>query len=193
MRRALILLLLVALCGAGCVSTEAVTGLVSVQTPVPQEVRLAAIRALPMPPDSLKNVQGLQDAPQLFAREIRDALAPRYPAWRIALIGAQEPAADADLVIVAELVEIDGGSAAMRFWIGFGAGAIVSKAKVSMLDAAGRTVAASEISQRTTCPTGACGDENEVLVRQNLKALAANAAEFVANPAAYQRAKRPAG
>ena len=189
MKRTLAALLLIGLGGAGCVSTEEVTGPVSVQAPVPQDVRSALIRAAPMQPGALKNVQNLDDAPALFAREVRDALAPKHPAWRVALADAQGAAPDADLVIATELLEIDGGSAAMRFWIGFGAGAIVSRAKVSMLDRAGRVLATTEISQRTTCPTGGCDNENEALVRENLKLLAASAAGFIGNPVEYQKAK----
>jgi hypothetical protein len=188
-KKTLTAFLFIVLASAGCVSTEELAGPVSVQAPVPQDVRTALIRAAPMQPGALKNVTDLNDAPALLARELRDALAPGHPAWRVALADAQGAEPDADLVIATELLEIDGGSAAMRFWIGFGAGAIVSRAKVSMLDRAGRVLAASEISQRTTCPTGGCGDENEALVRENLKLLAASAAGFVGNPAEYQKAK----
>jgi len=78
----------------------------------------------------------------------------------------------------------------MRFWIGFGAGAIVSKVKVSLVDKAGRVLAASELSQRTSCPLGACGEENEPMVRENLKALALSTAEFISNPAEYERKRQ---
>ena len=189
MKKTLPLLLFMLLSGLGCVGTEEVTGPVSVQAPVPQDVRTALIRAAPMQPGALKNVQKLDDAPVLFARELRDVLAPRHPNWRVTLADAQGAAPDADLVIATELLEIDGGSAAMRSWIGFGADAIVSRAKVSMQDRAGRVLAATEISQRTTCPTGGCDNENEALVRENLKLLAASAAGFVSNPAEYKKAK----
>ena len=189
MKKPFAMLIFVAFSGAGCVSTQEVAGPVSVQAPVPQEIRSAVIRAMPMQPGAIKNVKGLYDAPDLFARELRDALAARHPAWRIAVADAKGAAPDADLTVTTELLEIEGGSAAMRFWIGFGAGAIVSRVKVSMLDKSGRALAASEISQRTTCPTGACSDENEALVRQNLKMLAASTAEFIRNPAEFEKTK----
>lgn len=192
MSRTLAFLFVAALAGAGCVSTEEARGPVSAQAPAPLEVRAAAIQALAMQPGTLKNVQGMEDAPALFARELRDALALRQPGWRLAIAPAGVASADADLTAVTQLLEVDGGSAAMRFWIGLGTGAIVSRVKVQLLDRAGKVVAATEISQRTTCPMGACGEENEPMVRQNLKTLAASAAEFVANPAEYER-RRAAG
>jgi hypothetical protein len=141
---------------------------------------------MPMQPGALKNVKGMDDAPALFAGALRDALAPKHPAWRIAVGDAKSPVGDA------ELLEIDGGSAAMRFWIGFGAGAIVSRVKMNMRDHAGKVLATTDISQRTTCPLGACGEENQPMVRDNLKALAATASEFVSNPAEYEK-RRAAG
>lgn len=191
MKRIIAPLCLAAL-AAGCVSTQEAAGPVSVQASAPQEVRAALVRAMPMQPGTLKNVKGMDDAPALFAGALRDALAPKHPAWRIAVGEANSPVGDVELVIDTELLEIDGGSAAMRFWIGFGAGAIVSKVKVNMRDRAGKVLAATEISQRTTCPLGACGEENEPLVRDNLKALAASASEFVSNPAEYEK-RRAAG
>ena len=189
MKRTIAMLFIATLAVAGCVSTEEGAGPVSVQAPLPQEVRSAAIRAMPMAPDALKNVKGLEDAPQLFVRELRDVLAPRHPAWRVAIADAKAAPTDADLTIVTQLTEVDGGSAAMRFWIGLGTGAILSRVKVTMLDRGGKVVAATEISQRSTCPMGACGEENEPMVRENLKMLAASVAEFVSNPAEYEKRK----
>lgn len=190
MKKTLGLLLLAVLAGVGCTTTEETAGRMSVQSPVPQETRSAVIRAAPMQPGALKNVKGLHDAPQIFAGHLRDALAPKHPAWRITLADEKGPAPEADITISTELTLVDGGSAAMRFWVGFGAGAIMSVVQVSIADKTGRALAASEISQRTTCPLGACGEENEPLVRENLKLLAASTADFVSNPAEYEKKRK---
>lgn len=189
MKKIISLLFIAGLTGAGCTTTEETAGRMSIQAQVPPETRSAMIRPMPMQLGALKNVN-LHDAPQIFAGYLKDALSPGRPTWRITVADEKAPAPEADITISTELTLVDGGSAAMRFWIGFGAGAITSVAQVSISDKSGRTLAASEITQRTSCPLGACGEENEVLVRENLKQLAASAAEFVSNPAEYERKRR---
>lgn len=175
---------------AACVSTqEEPAGPVRVHAQPPREVRAALIRAMPMQPGAIKNVKGMNDAPALFASGLRATLASRHPDWRIAVGDANSGVGDADLVVEAELLEIEGGSAAMRFWVGFGAGAIVSRVKVTLRDRTAKVLAATDIVQRTTCPLGACGEENEPMVRDNLKALAENTAAFVSNPAEYEKTR----
>lgn len=190
MKKTIGLLLIAALAGAGCTTTEETAGRMSIQAQVPPETRSAVIRPVPMQPGALKNVKGLHDAPQIFAGHLKDALSPGRPAWRIIVADQNAPAPETDITISAELTLVDGGSAAMRFWLGFGAGAITSVAQVSVSDKAGRALAAGEITQRTSCPLGACSEENEVLVRENLKQLAASAAEFVSNPVEYEKKRK---
>lgn len=175
---------------AGCTSVEQVSEGVSVQAPIPEGIRSAVIKAVPMKAGVVKNVKSLDDAPQFFARGLRDALAPKHPRWHIRLADENGGMPDPDITITTELVEIDGGSAALRFWIGFGAGAIVSKVKVSITDKTGKVLANSEISERTTCPLGVCTEENEPMVRGNLQGLAAGVAEFVTNPAEYEKKQK---
>lgn len=190
MRKTIGLLFVAALAGAGCTTTEETAGRTSIQASVPQETRSAVIRAMAMQPGTLKNVKGLEDAPRIFAGHLKEALGPRRPAWRITVVDDKAPAPEADVTIATELAQVDGGSAAKRFWLGFGAGAIMSVVQVSITDKSGRALAASEISQRTTCPMGACGEENEVLVRANLKQLAESTAEFVSNPAEFESKRK---
>ena len=190
MKKTIGLLFIAALATAGCTTTEETAGRMSIQAQVPPETRSAVIRPMPMQPGTLQNVKGLHDAPQIFAGHLKDALSPGHPAWRITVADEKAPAPEADITISTALMLVDGGSAAMRFWLGFGAGAITSVVKVSISDKSGRALAASEITQRTSCPLGACGEENEVLVRENLKLLAASAAEFVSNPAEYERKRK---
>jgi hypothetical protein len=187
MRKASGILFFVLMFVAGCTSLEQTSERVSIQAQVPESTRSAVITAAPMKPGTIKNVKGLYDAPQLFARDLRDALVPKRPGWQIKLAEEAAPTPDADVTITTELLEIDGGSAAMRFWVGFGSGATVSRVKVSIVDKAGKLLATSEISERTTCPLGVCTEENEPAVRANLKSLAIGVAEFVTNPAEYEK------
>lgn len=174
---------------AGCTSVEETAESVRVQAPLPKDARSAVIRAQPMKEGALKNVKGLHDAPQFFARVLKSELIPRHPGWQIALAGEKGAVSNPDVTVNTELLEVDGGSAALRFLIGLGAGAVVSRVKVSVVDRTGRELAASEISERTSCPLGACAEDNEPLVRQNLKALAHGAAQFIADPAEYEKRK----
>ena len=172
---------------AACTSTEERSTGVAVRAPVPKDVGTAIVRALPMQPGALKNVKGMQDAPQFFAGEVRSDLKQKHPGWKIALEGEKGAPSRPDITVDTELLQVEGGSAALRFWIGFGAGAISSRVKVSIRDRNGAELAGSEISQETSCPLGACAEDNEPLVRENLKALARSVSAFVTNPAEYQK------
>jgi len=182
----------VALLCAGCVSTAPSSGYANVQRPVPEEVWSAVIRPMPMSPDTVKNVDNLTvtDAPSLFAGYVKDALALKQPAWEIKVSDQQGAAHDEDLTITTELVEIDGGSAALRFWIGSNTGASLSRVRVSVLDKAGADVASAEISASTECPAGACTGSNEATVQRNLKKLAEEVAEFVVDPGGYDKKRK---
>jgi len=181
-----------ALLCAGCVSTAQSPGYANVQRPVPEEVWSAVIRPMPMSPDTVKNVDNLTatDAPSLFAGYVKDALALKQPAWEIKVSNQQGAAHDEDLTITTELVEIDGGSAALRFWIGSNTGASLSRVRVSVLDKAGTDVASAEISASTECPAGACTGSNEATVQRNLKKLADEVAEFVVDPGGYDKKRK---
>jgi hypothetical protein len=147
---------------------------------------------VPLKPGAIKNVEGLTEAHQLFARYVKDALAPKQPGWQIKLADEEGALPDRDITIRTELLEINGGSAALRFWIGLGTGATQSRVKVSILDKTGRDLATAEISERTMCPIGACVESNEATARRNLQGLAGEVAEFIMDPAAYEK-KQQAG
>lgn len=172
---------------AGCTSVEERAEGTRIQAPLPKDVRSAVIQAQPMKEGALKNVKGLDDAPQFFARVLKSELIPRHPDWQIAVAGEKDAVSNPDLTVNTELLEVDGGDAALRFLVGFGAGAVVSRVKVSVVDRAGRELAASEISEHTSCPLGACAEDNEPLVRQNLKSLAHGTAQFITNPPEYEK------
>jgi len=181
-----------ALLGAGCVSTGELAKNVNIQAPLPSGIRTVVIQAVPMKPGALKNVEGLADAHQLFARYLKDALAPKQPGWQVRVADEQGALADRDIIISTELLEIDGGSAALRFWIGLDTGATQSRVRVSILDKTGRDLLTTEISERTICPVGACTESNEAIADRNLQSLAGDVAEFILDPAGYQK-KREAG
>ena len=167
----------------GCVSISESPSRANVQGPLPQGIRVVVVQAVPLKPGVVKNADELRGASELFAGYVRDALAKRRPDWQVKLV--DEP--QRDMTIATELLEVDGGSAGLRFWIGFGAGAIRSAAKVSLQDRAGGSLAAAEISQATACPVGLCTDSNEAMVLRNLQALAEEAVEFITDPAGYAK------
>ena len=178
---------LLALCCAACVSTSGAPERVNVVTPMPREIGSILIQVAPMKAGSMKNIQGLNDAPQRFAREVMAALKLKRPDWQIALADPTAGGANADLLVAAEILEMDGGSASSRFWIGFGAGKARSTAQVSIRDRDGRELASAVLSQATSCPTGACTESNEAMVLANLKDLAADAAAFISNPIEFRQ------
>lgn len=190
LKRTAVPLCIAALCG-GCVSTGELPEHANIQGSLPQNVRSVAIQAMPMKPGTIKNVEKLTlaDGPPLFTGYLRDALALKQPSWQIKLADGEEATSNHDLVMNTELLEIDGGSAALRFWIGLNTGAILSRVKVSILDNTGRDLANANISERTACPVGACTDSTDDMVRRNLKNLAEEVAEFIVDPAAYDKKK----
>ncbi len=183
-----LVLSLAALLG-GCVSTGELPEHANIQGPLPQNVRFVAIQAMPMKPGTIRNVDKLTltDAPPLFVGDLKDALALKQPSWQIKLASEGDATSDQDLIIATELLEIDGGSAALRFWIGLNTGAILSRVKVSILDKTGKDLANANISEHTACPVGACTDSTEAMVQRNLKNLAEDVAQFIADPAGYEK------
>jgi len=182
-------LLLLLFC-AGCVSTGEMPEHATIHGPLPQDIRSVVVQAMPMKPEAIKNVEKLTpaDATAQFAGYLQDALAQKQPAWQIKLADERGTPSDQDLTIATELLEIDGGSAALRFWIGLNTGGVQSKVKVSI---AGKTgdIASANISERTVCPAGACTESTEAMVQRNLKNLAADVAEFIVDPAGYEKKK----
>jgi len=179
---------LVFLCSA-CVSVSELPSPVKIHGPLPQDTRSIVIQSMPMKPGTARNVGGLTDAPQLFTRYLKEALALKQPRWQIRLAEMKGAAPPADITVITELREIDGGSAGLRFWIGLAAGAAQSKVKVSIQDKTGKDLATANISERTMCPIGACVESNEDTIRRNLKSLAGEVAEFIVNPAEYKKRK----
>jgi len=175
---------------AGCVSTAELQEGVRVQAPVPPDTQAVVIRPTVLRPDALKNVEGLTDAPQVFARSLRDALQKQRPAWASTLADAQSVVPERGIAVTTELLNIDGGSAALRFWIGLNTGAAESAVKVSVLDKMGAELATTQIANRTICPVGACVGSNEETLRTNLEGLAEETAAFIIDPAAYQKRKQ---
>jgi Domain of unknown function (DUF4410) len=180
-------LMALALFCAGCVNVASPSGGVRAPGLVPQDPRAVVIRPTLLKPDAVRNAEGLTEAPQLFARSLRVALQKKRPTWESALIEGEGAVSEGGIAITTELVKIDGGNAALRFWIGLGAGTAESAVNVSVLDSTGRELATAQLSNRTTCPVGWCTESNEATVRRNLESLAEEAAEFIIDPAEYQK------
>ena len=186
------LIICLGLFATACVSVAELPERAQINAPLPQGIQSVVIRPTIMTPGAIKNAEGLTDAPQFFAQSLQNALALKQPGWQIRLADQQGIVSTGDLTIVTELVNIDGGSAGLRFWIGFSAGAAESVVQVTVLDKAAKELATAKISERTMCPVGACIESNQETVRRNLRSLAGEAAEFVNNPAQYDKNKGPA-
>lgn len=177
---------LVALC-AGCVSTAEVSERSNSQAPLPANVQSVTIRALPMKPGAAKNVEGVADAPRILAGYVKDALVTKRPALKVSVADGASAASGEDVAMTLEVLDIEGGNAALRFWIGLGTGATQTVARVSTADKSGKTFASGKLSERTVCPVGACTEANDAMVRRNLHDLAAEIVAFVLDPAQYEK------
>ena len=183
------LLILIVLFSAACVSVAELPERARIQAPLPQQIQSVMIRPTTMSPGAIKNVDGLTDAPEFFARSLKSALEAKQPRWQVRIVGEPGDISASDITITTQLANIDGGSAGLRFWIGFSAGAAESVANTTIFDKTGKELAAVTISERTMCPVGACVESNEATVRRNLQNLASEVAEFIVNPAEYEKKK----
>jgi hypothetical protein len=142
-----------------------------------------------MKPGSIKNVEGLTDPSQLFCQQIKDVLAVDQPGWQVVLPDKGGAAPEGDIIAAVELLDIDGGSAALRFWIGLAVGAAESRVRVAIQDKAGEDLATVTITERTFCPVGTCVESNDRTIQRNLRNLAEEVAEFIVNPTEYGKKK----
>ena len=189
MRKLLVLLASLSLYCAACVSVAELPERAKITGPLPKSVQTLVIRQIAMKAGAIKNVDGLTDAPQLFARALKEAVELKQPAWQVRLAETQAATGGADLTVATEIIDIDGGSAGLRFWIGFSAGAAQSTVAVSLQDKSEKELATAKITERTMCPIGACVESNDATVRRNLQELAVEVAEFIVDPAAYEKKK----
>jgi hypothetical protein len=91
-----------------------------------------------------------------------------------------------NLNIDVTLEELHGGSAAARFWIGFGAGRTVSTAYVRVLKGQ-ELVAEGRITETTTLTNLITGNySNEDALMQDVPQLARKIAEFVNDPVKFK-------
>lgn len=175
---------------AGCVSTAELPERVTIQAPLPQDTRSVTIRTLPMPPGAITNVEGVDDAPRRLAGSVKEALALKRPDWQIRVAEELGAKVDGDVTVTLQLLQIDGGSAALRFWIGLNTGGTQSVVEVSVVDKTGKGLASTKISERTVCPIGACTDSNDEMVRKNLQVLGTDVAAFVLDPVQFEKDKQ---
>jgi hypothetical protein len=172
---------------AGCVSVAELPERVKIQAALPQKIQIVMIRPTTMSPGTIKNVDGLTDAPEFFARSLNSALEAKQPGWQVRMVDERGDISGGDIAIATELVNVDGGSAGLRFWIGFSAGAAESTVNATIVDKTAKELATAKISERTMCPVGACVESNEATVRRNLQSLAAEVAEFIVSPTEYEK------
>jgi hypothetical protein len=97
--------------------------------------------------------------------------------------------ADPDLVVQTTLEEIHGGSAAARFWVGFGAGRSITTVYVKVLKK-GEVIAERRITETTTLTNLATGNySNEDAILQDAPLVARKVAAFVHNPAEFEKSQ----
>lgn len=177
---------------SACTSVQEAPMSVNVEAELPADIQSAIIRALPIEPGLIKNIDSnMDEAPEFFARELRIGLSSRYPNWSISVEGAENASSNPDVTITTKILEIDGGSAAKRFWIGFGAGAIKSKVEVSITDSEDKPLATSVIAASTTCPMGVCEDKGMEDIWQNLLNLVDETMKFIQDPGEYEKYSDP--
>ena len=96
---------------------------------------------------------------------------------------------NSDLNIEVTLEELHGGSAAARFWVGFGAGRTVSTVYVRILK--GQELQAEGRVTETTAFTYVIADSNEDAVLQDIPRVARKVAEFVNDPVKFKNENQP--
>lgn len=95
--------------------------------------------------------------------------------------------AGGDLNVDIVLEVLDGGSAAARFWVGFGAGRSVSTVFVR-ISRGMETLAEARITETTTMPNVVTNQwTNEDALMQDVPLVARNVAAFVNDPVKYQK------
>jgi len=99
--------------------------------------------------------------------------------------------AGSDLNIDVILEELHGGSAAARFWIGFGAGRTVSTVYVKVLKGQ-ELIAEGRITETTTLTNLVTGNySNEDALIQDVPQLSRKIAEFVNDPVKFKKENQP--
>ncbi|MCJ7774992.1 MAG: DUF4410 domain-containing protein [Desulfobulbaceae bacterium] len=95
-----------------------------------------------------------------------------------------------DLKIMTTLEQIHGGSAAARFWIGFGAGRSITTIYVSV-EKNDKIIAERRFTETTTMPNIATGTyANEDAILQDAPLIARKIAEFIKDPVAYEKKQK---
>lgn len=92
-----------------------------------------------------------------------------------------------DLVVQTTLEEIHGGSAAARFWVGFGAGRSITTVYVKVIKL-GVTIAERRITETTTMPNLVTSNfSNEDAILQDATLLARRIGRFVKDPVNFEK------
>lgn len=93
---------------------------------------------------------------------------------------------NADIIIQSVLEQINGGSAAARFWIGFGAGRSVTTVHTT-ISRNGQPQAERRFTETTTMPNMVTGVwDNESAILQDAPLVAAQIAKFFKDPKGYE-------
>jgi len=110
---------------------------------------------------------------------IKIALQNENPAWR-------HDNENPEIIIETILEQVHGGSAATRFWVGFGAGRSVTTVYIKIFKN-NEIIAERRFNETTTMPDLISGSwSNEEAIIQDAHLIAEKIAEFVRNPTDYE-------
>ena len=115
---------------------------------------------------------------KMLSIDIKMALQNTHMSWH-------EDAEKPDIIVETEIEQLHGGSAAARFWVGFGAGRTVITAYVKVF-MGGRIVAERRINETTTMPDLVSETwSNEDAINRDAWLIAKKIAQFVVDPVGY--------
>jgi hypothetical protein len=125
----------------------------------------------------------VQDYCQVLQTNLKMALKKKNPNFKFE---ENSP----DLKINTILEQIHGGSAAARFWIGFGAGRSITTVHVTV-EKNDKIIAERRITETTTMPNIMTANyENEDAILQDAPLIARKIAEFVKDPVAFEEKQK---
>lgn len=121
---------------------------------------------------------------QVLEGNLKLAISQENPGWTYKEEGY-------DLLVESKLEQIHGGSAAARFWIGFGAGRSVTTLNVK-LSQDGQLVAERRFNETTTMPNIISDNwTNEDAITQDAPLVAKKVASFIKDPVEYSKESTP--
>ncbi len=128
-----------------------------------------------------------QDGPQLLADAFIAQLKGMGPYTDVRLDDGS-PIPPGALVVEGEFIQLDPGSRAKRYWVGFGAGKSGTTVKGTVKDGSGRVLA--EFQQKRIAVIGMFGGDYEAKMRSDCKSIGEDIAKFLSHWASGKPLKK---